>query len=1077
MKLKLSFLVLMFVYVASFSQEDPNWIRYQSISPDAEKIVFTYKGNLFVVPTSGGNAQQITFHEAHDYMPVWSKDGNKIAFASNRYGNFDVFVMNADGGEATRLTFHSNDEEPYTFSADNKNVIFGAVRQDKASHRQYPTSSQPELYSVPVQTGRVDQVFTVPAEKVQVSKNGEKLIYHDKKGYENEWRKHHVSSITRDIWIYDKTNGSHKKLTDFPGEDRQPVFSENENSIYYLSEEDGNFNVFKLDLDNPSQTEQLTNFEQHPVRFLSQAKDMLSFGYDGELYTMKIGEAPEKVDVAITTQPGSNSEKYIKINGGVNEMAISPNGKEIAFIARGEVFVTSVDGALTKRITNTPAQERFVTFTPDGKAVVYARESEGKWTIFKTEKQRQEEPLFFASTLLNESVLLEEDTDVYLPEFSPDSTKLAYISDRRELKVRDLKSGKTVELLNDDDLFHMRDGDKYFQWSPDSKWLLVSWGKLLSNQEILLLAADGSKRLNLTESGYQDFAPKWVNNEQMIWFSNRNGLKSYATSGRTEVDVYSMFFTTEAWDKFQLTEEEFKLARQIEEMNKPESEEKAKSSKKKKKSGEETNEVKFDWDGLKDRKARLTIHSGYMADAVLSKDGEKLYYLAQFEDKMNLWETNLRNKETKMIVKLNTSGGSLKWDNKKENLYLLSEGNISKIDLDKGSSEKIKISGEMTYDELAEREKMLEHVYIRTKNAFYEPTYHGVAWDSLYQHYRKYLPSIGNSFEFTEMLSEMLGELNVSHSGARYSEDIPNSDETASLGIFMDYDYDGDGIRIEEVLEGGPLDKSNFNIKPGTVITKIDGIALTRDQDIAKFLNRKDNQFVLLEIKSPDSNELEQITVKPISLREEQSLLYKRFVEINEKEVEKKSNGKLGYVHIPGMSDEPYRSIYEDMMGKYYDKEAVIVDTRFNGGGDLVADLASFFTGTPFITYATSKKVVGGEPTSRWTKPTLSLYNESMYSDGHCYASAYKGLDIGTTIGMPVPGTCSFAGWESLPNGTRWGMVPVSARDINGEWMENNQTSPDIIVKNEPEKISEGVDQQLEKGIEVLLEQVSESEK
>ncbi|MCP9198585.1 S41 family peptidase [Gramella sp. GC03-9] len=1075
MKIKISFLFLLGVIFSGLSQEKPNWIRYQSISPDAEKIVFTYKGNLYTVPVSGGDAKQITFHDAHDYMPVWSKDGKKIAFASNRYGNFDIFVMNANGGEATRLTYHSNDEEPYTFSADDQNVIFGAVRQDKASHRQYPTSSQPELYSVPVQTGRVGQVFTIPAEKVQVSKDGKKMIYHDKKGYENEWRKHHVSSITRDIWIYDKTDGSHKKLTEFAGEDRQPVFSENENSIFYLSEEDGNFNVFKLDLENPAQTEQLTSFKKHPVRFLSQAKDVLSFGYDGELYTMKTGEAPKKVAVSITTQTTSNTEKYIKINGGVDEMAISPNGKEIAFIARGEVFVTSVDGALTKRITNTPAQERFVSFTPDGKSVAYARESEGKWTIFKTEKQREEEPLFFASTLLDETKVLEEDTDVYLPEFSPDSTKMAYISDRRELKVRDLESGKTVQLLNADDLFHMRDGDKYFQWSPDSKWLLVSWGKLLSNQEILLLAADGSKRVNLTESGYQDFSPKWANNKQMLWFSNRNGLKSYATSGRTEVDVYSMFFTTEAWDEFQLNEEEFKLAKQIEEMNKPDSTELAKSSKKKKKQPvEDSTKVSFDWDGLKERKARLTIHSGYMADAVLSKDGEKLYYLAQFEDKMNLWETNLRNKETKMLVKLNTSGGSLKWDNKKENLYLLSEGNISKIDLTKGSSEKIKISGDMTYDELAERENMLEHVYIRTKNAFYEPTYHGTAWDSLYQHYKKYLPSIGNSYEFTEMLSEMLGELNVSHSGARYSEDNPNGDETASLGIFMDYSYDGDGIRIEEVLKGGPLDKSKFNVKPGTIITRIEGIELTRDHDIAKFLNRKNNQFVLLEMRLPDSKEVKQITVKPISLEEEGALLYKRFVRINEEEVEKKSDGKLGYVHIPGMSDEPYRSIYEDMMGKYYDKEAVIVDTRFNGGGDLVADLASFFTGTPFITYATSRKVVGGEPTSRWTKPTVSLYNESMYSDGHCYASAYENLDIGTTIGMPVPGTCSFAGWEGLPNGTRWGMVPVSAKDMNGEWMENNQTTPDIIVKNAPERISEGQDQQLEKAIEVLLDQVEQ---
>jgi C-terminal processing protease CtpA/Prc len=176
------------------------------------------------------------------------------------------------------------------------------------------------------------------------------------------------------------------------------------------------------------------------------------------------------------------------------------------------------------------------------------------------------------------------------------------------------------------------------------------------------------------------------------------------------------------------------------------------------------------------------------------------------------------------------------------------------------------------------------------------------------------------------------------------------------------------------------------------------------------------------------------------------------------------------------MSDEPYRRVFEEMLGKYDDAEAVIVDTRFNGGGDLVADLAMFFTGESFLTYATEAKVVGGEPTSRWSKPTLSLFNESMYSDGHCYASGYTDLEIGKTVGMPVPGTCSFAGWERLSNGVVWGVVPVSAKNQAGEWLENNQTDPMIRVKNMPGVINEGRDQQLERGIRELLNDLEEDQ-
>ena len=343
--------------------------------------------------------------------------------------------------------------------------------------------------------------------------------------------------------------------------------------------------------------------------------------------------------------------------------------------------------------------------------------------------------------------------------------------------------------------------------------------------------------------------------------------------------------------------------------------------------------------------------------------------------------------------------------------------------------------------------------------------------------YSKYLPHVGNSFEMTEMLSEMLGELNVSHAGARYGGNkIANADATASLGIFMNYSHQGSGILIDEIIKGGPLDKAKIKVKAGMVIEKIDGEIIDDDQDVAKFLNRKAGTFTLLEILDPATNKREQVTVKPITLGAENRLLYNRWIKINEKEVDEKSNGQLGYVHIPGMGDGPYRSIYQDMMGKYFDRKGMVIDTRFNGGGDLVADLAMFFTGVPFISYETEAKVVGGEPTSRWTKPTLALFNESMYSDGHCFACGYTDLKIGKTVGMPVPGTCSFAGWERLPDGSVWGVVPVSAKDKQGKWMENSQTEPMIKVKNMPGVIDKGRDQQLERAIEEMMKDVGGKE-
>jgi len=564
---------------------------------------------------------------------------------------------------------------------------------------------------------------------------------------------------------------------------------------------------------------------------------------------MKEGEQPQKVAITIRTQDKNNNDKFISINGGINEMAVSPNGKEIAFIARGEVFVTSVGESFTKRLTNTPEQERFVTWDPEGESIVYSSERNGKWSIYKTEKTRKEEPFFYAATLVR---------------------------------------------------------------SPDSKWLLVDWSLSLNNTEVLLMAADGSKRVNLNESGYYDSSPKWVNEgKQMIWFSNKNGLKSYATSGRSESDVYSMFFTQEAWDKYSLSDEDYKLQKAIEEVEKEEKEKAEKAKKKAKEAAEKNTKKKgkkkdkdssdkaddkdkkedkdkdltFDWENMKDRTSRMTIHSSRLGDAVLSKDGEKLYYLSQFEKGMNLWSTNLRTKETKMVLKLGANFGRLEWDKDRKNLFLLSSGKISKIDPEKAKKEAVKIKGEMEFDAAAERQAMFDHVWIRTNAIFYHSNFHGIDWNQMKTEYEKYIPHLGNSFEVTEMLSEMLGELNVSHAGARYGGNkVANADATASLGIFMNYDHTGDGILIDEIIKGGPLDKAKIKAKAGMIIEKIDGETIDQNQDVAKYLNRKAGDFTLLEIVDPATKKREMVRVKPITLRAENRLLYKRWVKINEKE-------------------------------------------------------------------------------------------------------------------------------------------------------------------------------------------------
>ncbi|HMA25359.1 MAG TPA: S41 family peptidase, partial [Gemmatimonadaceae bacterium] len=945
------------------------------------------------VPATGGPATPLTTHTANDYAPVWSHDGKQIAFASDRYGNYDIYVISADGGEAKRLTFHSANETPYSFTADDKAIIFGAARQDAAANRQFPTGSQPELYQVPASGGRPIQILTTPAENVQTSHNGQFLIYEDRKGQENQWRKHHTSAIARDVWIYDTKTGTHKQITTFAGEDRNPVFADGDKAFYYLSEESGTFNVHKMSVDG-GKSQQLTSFKGVPVRFLSLANNgTLAFGFDGQIYTMaSSGGSPKKVDITVSADNKANNERIMAVNNGARDLVVSPTGKEVAFLYRGDVFVNSVEGGGTKRITTTPETETGVEFAPDGKSLIYASERGGKWGIFEARRTRDAEPYFFASTVVKETPVVSNEHQNTHPAYSPDGKELAFLEDRNTLKVLNLATKQTRTLLGEKELFG---GDHNFQWSPDSKWIVFDLDVPgIAPGEIGLVNADGkSAVVNLTQSGFSDGRGKWIlGGKALMWFSNRDGLKSVAQSGQAQQDAYAMFFDRDAWERFRLTKDEFALVKEADDKL---TKTKADSAKLKADSARaEKKDLILDLDGLDARKVRLTIASSALGDALMSKDGETLYYLARFEKGLNLWSTVLRTKETKMLLTLNANSGNMAWDKEQKFIFLLADGAISRIDPSSAAVKRdmVAMSGEEALDVDAERAAMFDHVWRRTRDTFYSKGYHGIDWVGLRPVYAKYLPYIGNNFEFAEMMAEMLGELNISHSGATFNASNPNDDATASLGVFFDQTYTGPGAKVVEVIKDGPLDRHNIDVKPGAIIEAVDGTPIAPNKDIAELLNRKAGKNVLLSVA--DGATKSEYVVKPVPLAEENRLLYARWVKRNADEVDKASNGQLGYVHIPGMNDVAYRTTFEEIMGKYATRKGVVVDTRFNGGGDLVADLAMFLSGKKFFDYTTDTRSTGYEPNFRWTKPTVAMANEANYSDGHCFAYAYKNQKI-----------------------------------------------------------------------------------
>ncbi|GAA4398121.1 S41 family peptidase [Nibrella viscosa] len=1071
---------------ASYAQK-PLWMRYPALSPDGQTIVFSYQGDLYRVPATGGQAVPLTIHEGHDFMPVWSHDGKSIAFASDRYGNFDVFVMPATGGEAKRLTFHSANDLPSDFTADNQRIIFSSTRTDDAKNAQFPLGLLGELYSVPVTGGRTKMELTTPAEMARFSRNGRQLLYHDLKGYEDAFRKHHTSSIARDVWMYDTQTGKHTQLTTFAGEDRNPVFSASNQEVYYLSEQSGSFNVHKFSLDKPQQSTQLTRFSKHPVRFLTAADNgTLCFGFDGEIYTLTPNGQPKKVDVQILNDGRMVSQKIVPISSGASEMALSPNGKEIAFIVRGEVFVTSVEGGVTKRITNTPEQERSVSFSPDGRTLVYAAERKNNWDVYKTSIIRKEEPYFYAATVLKEEPVIATEAEEFQPHFSPDGKEVAYLEERVVLKVINLATKATRTILPADKNYSYSDGDQYYQWSPDGKWFLVNFAPYqIFTSEVGLVAADGKGAVvNLTQSGYNEGEAKWVmGGKALLMNTDRDGMKNHASWGG-EGDIYAMFFTKEAFDRFKLSKEDFALLQEKEEKEKKEKDdadkekksEPAKDAKKDKsrpvattdKKDSDVSPLTIELDGIEDRKARLTIHSSRLSDAVLSKDGEKLFYLARFEKTSDLWVTDLRTRETKILAK--DAGTQMELSKDGKSLFVLSEKGIARFDAESGKREAVSINGEMNLDYLAEKAYIFDHAWRQVQKKFYVKDLHGVDWTFYYNEYKKFLPYITNNRDFAELLSEMLGELNASHTGGRYAHPQQHMDATASLGLFYDQTHTGNGLKVTEVIARSPLDNATSKVKPGVIIEQIDGVAITADMDYNQLLNRKAGKNTLLSLYNPTSNTRWEESLKPVTQGEENELRYRRWVETRRKEVDRLSDGKVGYVHVRGMNDPSYRTVYEEVLGKCAGKDAVIVDTRFNGGGWLHDDLSTFLKGEKYIEMVPRGQKGGHEPMRKWIKPSAVLMSESNYSDAHMFPYTYKNHKIGKLIGMPVPGTGTAVWWESQIDPTLvFGIPQVGMVTNDGKYMENTQLEPDVLVRNDPEEIAKGRDQQLERAVQELL--------
>ena len=480
----------------------------------------------------------------------------------------------------------------------------------------------------------------------------------------------------------------------------------------------------------------------------------------------------------------------------------------------------------------------------------------------------------------------------------------------------------------------------------------------------------------------------------------------------------------------------------------------------------------FDLENRFDRIVRLTVNSSRLGDAVMSPKGDILYYLAAFEGDYDLWEHKLKENTTKILLK-GVGGGSLIPDKEGKNIFMCTGGRLKKIEIAGSKITPIEFEAFFDYRPYDERAYIFDHVCQQVNDKFYIADLHGVDWKGYKKAYERFLPHISNNYDFTEMLSELLGELNGSHTGARFAAG-GSAMPTATLGVFYDESYDGAGLKIKEIMKQSPFTQKKTEVKAGCIIEKVDGTAIEAGADYFPLFEGKVGRKVVLTVYDPSTKKRFEEAVKAISYGTQSDLLYKRWVERCAKKVEELSGGRIAYVHIKGMDSPSFRKIYSELLGRYRNKEAVVVDTRHNGGGWLHDDVVTLLSGKEYQRFVPRGQYIGSDPFNKWLKASCMLTCEDNYSNAHGTPYVYKTLGIGKLVGAPVAGTMTAVWWErQIDPSIVFGIPQVGCMDMQGNYLENQTLQPDILVYNEPAASLKGEDAQLKAAVDYLLKDLS----
>ncbi len=1068
-KILLSIIFIITVALRLSAQDEARLMRFPTIS--GNKIVFSYAGDLYTVDRTGGLARKLTNDNGYEMFSKFSPDGKQIAFTAQYDGNTEVYLMPADGGIPKRLTFTATLGRDDISDRMGPNNIVMTWRDNNSivyrSRKQSFNDFKGQLFVAKTNGGLSEELPLPVGGFCSYSPDKSKLAYNRVFREFRTW-KYYRGGMADDIWIYDFKTKKIENITNNPAQDIQPMWKGD--NIYFLSDRDRTMNLFVYNI-TTKQTRKLTTFTDYDIKFPSLGDDAIIFENSGYIYTFDLAtEKYNKVNIRIADDFVTGRTQMKDASRNINTSSLAPDGKRVAFGARGDVWTVPAKTGITKNLTQTSGvHERNVAWSPDGKYIAYISDATGEDEIYITAQDGSQKAIQLTKNA---------DTYKYYINWSPDGKKIMWSDKMLRLQYVDIdsKSVTQVDVATDGEF-------NQYDWSPDSKWITFVRPDRKTQSTIYLYELTSKNKYPVTDGWYDCGSPVFSNDGKYLFFtSNRdfNPIYSWTEWNHAYVDMSKIYFVTLAKatkSPFEPVNDEVSIKSNDDKKDDP----KKKDDKKDDKDAKTDKTIKIDIDGIIGRIVALPVDASSYWN-INCIDGNVYYQRhSRGERRTALYVYNLKDqKETNLG---DIGGYEISADTKK--MLVNTGGRYSVIDLPKGkvdTKDFLDLSNmKVMVDLKAEWKQIYDEAWRQMEYFFYDKNMHGVNWKAIHDKYAVLLPYVNNRNDLNYLIGEMIGELNIGHSyvGGGDKKDATRI-KLGLLGAKISRDASG-YYKIDKILKGenwedntrSPLTELGVNVKEGDFIIAINGKSTKEMNDIYEALvNTADKQVELTVNSTASESGSHKEIVIPTG--NEEPLYYYNWVQNNIDKVNKATNGKVGYIHIPDMGVEGLNEFVKHFYPQL-SKKALIIDDRGNGGGNV----------SPMIIERLHRELVlmsvarntAPEPARQdfQVGPKVILIDQYSASDGDLFPYQFKALKMGKAIGLRTwGGVVGIRGSLPFIDGGFLNKPEFAHYDKEGKQfvIEGHGVDPDIVVDNDPATEYAGDDQQLDKAIEVVMDEL-----